>query len=323
MRVRNLIFSGLIVCLFGAYGFTVWDTTTPSGSEAKSQGDDRIRELKTDIQTALQHQGVFPGADTSSPRFMHKLSTGSTSDRPTGNNVSTGTWRVNTTSNTIEQYNGSVWSAVDVIPSSSITGVKISSNAINPPLMGGHGNNFSLNIDTNTLAVKVGTMTINTAISTFSIVGSSLTTREYPKFHVAASSDSSNVASNYYIPFSSTVAGAYDTHGGYDSSSTHTYTIPAGSAGYWEFTVQAKLAQLTTANPVALELELFINGVETYTLENDYQNGNALTLETLNFTVTRLMAVGDKLNVRVSGSTGSSDIIDDLHGTFFEGRLIP
>ena len=31
-----------------------WDTTTPTGSESINNGDNRIRELKTDLQTALR-----------------------------------------------------------------------------------------------------------------------------------------------------------------------------------------------------------------------------------------------------------------------------
>lgn len=101
------------ILMLGAIpSFAVWDVTTPAGSEAKSLGDDRIREFKTDIQTALQYEGDFPGSDTSNPRFIYTPSTGTTSGRPTGNARATGMLYVNKTSGTVEQYNGSSWEAI-------------------------------------------------------------------------------------------------------------------------------------------------------------------------------------------------------------------
>jgi len=91
----------------------VWDTSTPAGTEAKSLGDDRIRELKMDIQTSLRHEGDFPGPDTSNPRFIYTPSTGTTAQRPSGStNTAAGMLFVNKTSGTVEQYNGTEWEAI-------------------------------------------------------------------------------------------------------------------------------------------------------------------------------------------------------------------
>lgn len=47
-----------------------WDLTTPAGSEAIRTGDDRIRELKIDLQAAFRStDAAFPGADTANPVF--------------------------------------------------------------------------------------------------------------------------------------------------------------------------------------------------------------------------------------------------------------
>lgn len=102
----------------------VWDITTPLGTESKSQGDDRIRELKTDIQTALRAdeatgtEAIFPGSDTSSPVYRYRGLKGTTAARPAAGQYGL---YVNETLNTIQRDNGSSW--VDVatlIPSGTV-----------------------------------------------------------------------------------------------------------------------------------------------------------------------------------------------------------
>lgn len=102
----------------------VWDTSTPIGTESKSQGDDRIRELKTDVQTALRGnaasgtEAVFPGADTSNPVFRYRGLKGTTGARPAAGDYGL---YINETLNTIQRDNGSAW--VDVatlIPSGTV-----------------------------------------------------------------------------------------------------------------------------------------------------------------------------------------------------------
>lgn len=68
---------------------SVWDTTTPAGSDLLSGGDDRIRELKTALQDALRCddtegvESVFPGSSPSTaPVFRYRGLRGTTGDRP-------------------------------------------------------------------------------------------------------------------------------------------------------------------------------------------------------------------------------------------------
>lgn len=112
--MKKLLFITAIL-LLGPWkpAYATWDTTTPTGSESKSLGDDRIRELKTDIQSALQAEGVFPGTDTAHPKYFNVISSGTSSGRPT--NPSVGRWYVNYSSACIEQYNGSSWNCIMLI----------------------------------------------------------------------------------------------------------------------------------------------------------------------------------------------------------------
>jgi hypothetical protein len=111
MIKKVLVFLSCIGCFGSAHA--VWDVTTPAGTESKSLGDDRIRELKTDIQTALEHEGEFPGEDTSSPKFIYTPSSGTSAQRPSGlTNTATGQLYINTSSSTIERFDGLLWSPV-------------------------------------------------------------------------------------------------------------------------------------------------------------------------------------------------------------------
>ena len=128
-----------------------WDTTTPAGTNDLRDGDDIIRELKTDIQTALQAEGAFP-VSTSSPVFRPRGGKDTTANIPAaadgglfydttlgvllrstgsqwepivgigrGNtaartaNPLVGTVYINTQLGVIERYNGSSWDTVAVI----------------------------------------------------------------------------------------------------------------------------------------------------------------------------------------------------------------
>ncbi len=93
----------------------VWDSTLPIGSEAISNGDNRIRELKADIQTSLRGnttdglEAKFPGSDTSNPIFRYRGLRGATGARP-----ATGQYGlfVDTTRNVIQRDNGSSWNDI-------------------------------------------------------------------------------------------------------------------------------------------------------------------------------------------------------------------
>jgi len=89
----------------------VWDATTPDGTEDASSGDNRIRELKADLENALQAQdpdaeSVFPGADTSSPVYRYRGLRGATTARPAAGDYGL---YVDTTRNVIQRDNGTSW----------------------------------------------------------------------------------------------------------------------------------------------------------------------------------------------------------------------
>lgn len=100
----------------------VWDVSTPTGSDLVSQGDDRIRELKTAIQEALRGgttdglEALFPGsAPSTAPVFHYRGLKGTTAARPAAGQF--GLYH-NETLNTIQRDNGSAWQDVaTLIPS--------------------------------------------------------------------------------------------------------------------------------------------------------------------------------------------------------------
>jgi len=98
-----------------------WDTSVPSGSDPISQGDDVIRTLKTDLQTALRGnasdgtEAKFPGSDTSNPIYRYRGLKGTTGARPAAGQYGL---YMNTTLNTIQRDNGTSWEDVaTLIPS--------------------------------------------------------------------------------------------------------------------------------------------------------------------------------------------------------------
>lgn len=89
----------------------VWDKTIPLGTEDASNGDDRIRELKTDLEDALQAQdpaaeSVFPGADTSAPVYRYRGLKGATGARPAPGDYGL---FFDTTRNMVQRDNGVTW----------------------------------------------------------------------------------------------------------------------------------------------------------------------------------------------------------------------
>lgn len=101
-----------------------WDTTTPGGSEAANNGDNRIRELKVDIQTALRGNAAdgteakFPGADAANPVFRYRGLKGTTGARPAS---ADGGLYINTTLGTIQRDNGAAWEDIaTLIPAGTV-----------------------------------------------------------------------------------------------------------------------------------------------------------------------------------------------------------
>lgn len=102
-----------------------WDETVPAGSEAISNGDNRIRSLKTCIKEFLLCQGssgteaIFPGSSSAAPIYRVRFLRGTTGSRPAAS-ADQGIY-VNTTTNTIQRCNDASW--VDIatlIPSGTV-----------------------------------------------------------------------------------------------------------------------------------------------------------------------------------------------------------
>lgn len=106
-----------------------WNTAVPAGTDLVSQGDDVIREFKTDVQTSLvategaplsQDAGAFPGADINNPKYHYRGLKGSTADRPAATHYGL---YFNTTTGTLQRSNGTTWEDISTsgIPSGSST----------------------------------------------------------------------------------------------------------------------------------------------------------------------------------------------------------
>ncbi len=97
---------------------SVWSTATPAGGDLLSQGDDKIREMKIAIQTALRAgevagddiegvEAIFPGASPSSaPVYRYRGLKGTTAERPTAGQYG---FYYDTTRNVLQRDNGTSW----------------------------------------------------------------------------------------------------------------------------------------------------------------------------------------------------------------------
>lgn len=101
-----------------------WDITIPQGTEAANRGDDRIRELKEDLQVALRGddtegvESIFPGADTANPVFRYRGLKGATGARPTAGQYG---FFFDSTRNVLQRDNGSGWDDVaTMIPAGTV-----------------------------------------------------------------------------------------------------------------------------------------------------------------------------------------------------------
>lgn len=102
-----------------------WDVTVPAGTDLVKNGDNVIREFKTDIKNGLTANdatlgdaGVFPGASASAPLYHYRGLKGTTAQRPAFTNYGL---YFNETLNTIQRDNGSAWQDVGtLIPSGTV-----------------------------------------------------------------------------------------------------------------------------------------------------------------------------------------------------------
>lgn len=98
-----------------------WDITSPADTDPIRQGANAIRTLKVDAQSALQTEGVFPGATPASPVFRWKPRRGTQVSRPANDAVNPGTLYYNTDLNEWEVDTGTAWVALaHAIPSGSV-----------------------------------------------------------------------------------------------------------------------------------------------------------------------------------------------------------
>lgn len=89
-----------------------WNTSSPVGSDQIANGDNEIRTLKTDLQTALRgnatdgDEAKFPGSDVANPIYRYRGLKGTTAARPTAGQYGL---YFNTTLNQLQRDNGSSW----------------------------------------------------------------------------------------------------------------------------------------------------------------------------------------------------------------------
>lgn len=104
---------------------SVFDVATPSGTDPASQGDDRIRELKTALQDALRgedtegNEAIFPGsAPSTAPVFRYRGLRGGTGTRPASGQYGL---FFDTTRQVLQRDNGSSWDDIGtVIPAGTV-----------------------------------------------------------------------------------------------------------------------------------------------------------------------------------------------------------
>ncbi len=156
------IILALSFLLISGVSFADWDVTTPLGSDPKSQGDDRIREIKVDVTAALTKEGTFPGLDTADPRFYWHPSTGTTGERPTGSTEAVnGRVFINTSSNTFEIYNGSTWDAYELVEDAAITADQINTSIAGDGILGGSGEALRLGYNDTQFTVTGDSLTFS------------------------------------------------------------------------------------------------------------------------------------------------------------------
>lgn len=130
-----------------------WDKTLPLGTALANTGDDSIREMKADLEDALSAEGTFPGSDTANPVYIHTPSYGDTAGRP-ATNLYTGRLYYNTTTETIQRYNGSGWDDILLIKDATVTAAKLAAAVAGDGLVGGAGTALAVDPDGTTLELS-------------------------------------------------------------------------------------------------------------------------------------------------------------------------
>lgn len=102
----------------------MWDKTLPLGTEAIANGDDRIREFKTDVEVSLRGgaaegtEAMFPGSDTANPIFRYRGLKGTTGARPAFGQYGL---YFNSTRNALQRDSGAAWEDIGtMIPAGTV-----------------------------------------------------------------------------------------------------------------------------------------------------------------------------------------------------------
>lgn len=219
-----------------------WDTTTPPGSEARSQGDDRIRELKVDIQGSLRGQAatgieaIFPGSDTANPVFRYRGLKGATGARPASGQYGL---FFDTSRNALQRDNGATWDDVaTMIPAGTAmvfyqasaptgwTAVAVNDKFLRVVTAGGTGGTTGGSVAASTSLAHTHTV----ASHTHDLANH---THSVPQGRLSVSSTPTTLsASSLSVGNASPGAGlnAY-SGGGFVTANIVTDTIPAGTSG--------------------------------------------------------------------------------------------
>jgi hypothetical protein len=105
-----------------------WDTATPAGSDPISQGPNKIREMKSALQDALNADGgVFPGPNPSTaPVYYPVIAKGDAASRPAASTDYPGRMYWNTDTDTIQRVSedGTTWEDTQLNPGTMAIHVK-------------------------------------------------------------------------------------------------------------------------------------------------------------------------------------------------------
>lgn len=112
--MKRRLLTAVAIFGMGAYAFAgVWDIATPGASDPISQGDDRIREMKTAWQEAARggasegDEAIFPGGSpATAPIFRYRGLKGTLAARPA---ATYGGLFFDTEHLVLQRSNGSVW----------------------------------------------------------------------------------------------------------------------------------------------------------------------------------------------------------------------
>lgn len=86
-----------------------WSLTVPADTDLASLGAGVIRTMKTDLQTALTTEGIFPGPTPATPIYRWTPRVGNTASRPAPNSSYPGSVYYNTDVNQLQLDNGTAW----------------------------------------------------------------------------------------------------------------------------------------------------------------------------------------------------------------------